>query len=57
MLRINFTNMPRELAPDTDLELLGDRLAGPFFHRRFVTGLPLGRGFGEHVVTAVLGTR
>ena len=44
-----------ELAPDTDLEMLVDRLAGPVFHRRFITGLPLDRTFGERVVSAVLG--
>jgi AcrR family transcriptional regulator len=44
-----------ELAPDTDLEVFVDRLAGPVFHRRFITGLPLDRTFGERVVSAVLG--
>ena len=44
-----------ELANDTDVESLVDRLAGPVFHRRFVTGLPLDRDFGERVVDDVLG--
>ena len=44
-----------ELPPGTDREALVDRLAGPVFHRRFITGLPLDRDFGERVVDAVLG--
>ena len=44
-----------ELAHGTDLHALLDRLAGPLLHRRFVSGLPLHRDFGEHVVDAVLG--
>ena len=44
-----------ELPRDTDREVLVDRLAGPVFHRRFITGLPLDRDFGERVVDAVLG--
>jgi hypothetical protein len=46
-----------ELAADTDTESLVDRLAGPVFHRRFITGLPLDRDFGERVVDAVLNGR
>lgn len=44
-----------EFPSDTDCEALVDRLAGPVFHRRFITGLPLDRDFGERVVDAVLG--
>ena len=44
-----------ELPADTDPEALVDHLAGPVFHRRFITGLPLDREFGERVVDAVLG--
>jgi AcrR family transcriptional regulator len=43
-----------ELAADSDPESLVDRLAGPVFHRRFITGLPLDRDFGERLVDAVL---
>ena len=38
-----------------DLADLVDRLAGPVFHRRFVSGLPLDRGFVARVVDGVLG--
>ena len=41
--------------PDgADLDALVDQLAGPVLHRRFVSGLPLDRGFGERVVDGVL---
>lgn len=43
-----------ELPAGADLDGLVDRLAGPVFHRRFVTGLPLDAAFVEHVVAAVL---
>jgi len=43
-----------ELPADADLDELLDRLAGPVFHRRFVSGLPLDRRFVEHVVDTVL---
>lgn len=43
-----------ELPTDTDREALVDHLAGPVFHRRFISGLPLDRDFGERVVDAVL---
>ncbi len=43
-----------ELPPGTDLDALVDRLAGPVLHRRFVSGLPLDRGFGQRVVHGVL---
>lgn len=46
-----------ELPADSDLDALVDRLAGPVLHRRFITGLPLHRDFGEHVVDAVLPPR
>lgn len=43
-----------ELPAGTDLEAVVDQLAGPVLHRRFVSGLPLDRSFGERVVAAVL---
>lgn len=43
--------LPVGVRPDD----LVDRLAGPVFHRRFVTGLLLDRGFVERVVDGVLG--
>ena len=43
-----------ELPEGTDLDALVDQLAGPVLHRRFVSGLPLDRGFGEGVVNGVL---
>jgi AcrR family transcriptional regulator len=43
-----------ELPVGTDLDALVDELAGPVLHRRFVSGLPLDRGFGERVVDGVL---
>ena len=45
-----------ELPDGADLDALVDRLAGPVLHRRFITGLPLHRDFGEQVVEAVLRT-
>ena len=43
-----------ELPKGADLDTLVDRLAGPVLHRRFITGLPLDRSFGEQVVDEVL---
>ena len=43
-----------ELPDGADLDALVDRLAGPVLHRRFITGLPLHRDFGEHVVDTVV---
>lgn len=43
-----------ELPTGADLNALVDALAGPVLHRRFITGLPLDRDFGEHVVDTVL---
>ena len=43
-----------ELPADVDLHELVDRLAGPVFHRRFITGLPLEPSFTERVVDGVL---
>ncbi len=43
-----------ELPAGTDLDALVDQLAGPVLHRRFVSGLPPDRGFGERVVDGVL---
>lgn len=43
-----------EVPAGSDLDELVDRLAGPVFHRRFVSGLPLDRAFIEHVVDGVL---
>jgi AcrR family transcriptional regulator len=43
-----------ELPTGADLEGLVDRLAGPVFHRRFVSGLPVDARFVEQVVDAVL---
>lgn len=43
-----------ELPVDSDLDELLDRLAGPVFHRRYVSGLPLDHDFIERVVDAVL---
>ncbi|HYN67092.1 MAG TPA: TetR/AcrR family transcriptional regulator [Ornithinibacter sp.] len=43
-----------ELRADVDLDELLDRLAGPVFHRRFVSGLPLDQHFVERVVDTVL---
>lgn len=43
-----------ELPQAVDLPELVDRLAGPVLHRRYVSGLPLHRGFIEHVVDAAL---
>ncbi len=45
----------RELPADTDLLLLVDLLAGPVLYRRFISGLPLNRAFGEQVVHRLLG--
>ena len=43
-----------ELPDDSNLDELLDRLAGPVFHRRYVSGLPLDQAFIEHVVDGVL---
>ena len=43
-----------ELPDGADLDALVDQLAGPVLHRRFVSGLPLDRAFGERVVDGVL---
>ncbi len=43
-----------ELPADADLDDIVDRLAGPVFHRRFVSGLDLDPSFAERVVTGVL---
>ena len=43
-----------ELPPDADLDELVDLLAGPVFHRRYVSGAPLDAGFAARVVTRVL---
>lgn len=43
-----------ELPKGTDLDSLVDRLAGPVLHRRFISGLPLDRGFGDQLVEATL---
>ena len=43
-----------ELPAGVDLDELVDRLAGPVFHRRFISGLPLEPGFSERVVDGVL---
>lgn len=43
-----------ELPAGVDLDELVDRLAGPVFHRRFISGLPFEPGFTERVVDGVL---
>lgn len=44
-----------ELPAHVDLEELLDRLAGPIFHRRLVSGLPLDRDLAARLVVATLG--
>ena len=44
-----------ELPAGVDLDELVDRLAGPIFHRRFISGLPPDRDFGERMAIAALG--
>lgn len=43
-----------EIPEGTDLDALVDLLAGPLFHRRFVSGLPLDEAFLEHVVDSAV---
>ncbi len=45
-----------ELRPGTDPDDVLDLLAGPVFHRRYVTGRPVDARFAERVVDAVLRT-
>lgn len=43
-----------ELAPDADLELIHDLLAGPFVYRRLFTGGPVDQTLVDGIVEAVL---
>jgi hypothetical protein len=43
-----------ELAPDTDVELALDLLAGPLLMRGLLTGEPFGEDYARRLVDAVL---
>ncbi|HEY2508337.1 MAG TPA: TetR/AcrR family transcriptional regulator [Streptosporangiaceae bacterium] len=42
------------LRADLDPQILVDQIAGPLYYRVLITGAPVGRGYAEHLVSAVL---